>query len=177
MPLSDRDVQRLDDLERQIEQGLPNLLGYPCSAEFDYSPLYRFLRFPMNNVGDPFIPSNYQLNTHDFEREVLADFATLTAAPADHWGYVTNGGTEGNMYGIFLARELFPEGLVYYSEDTHYSVSKILRCLHVRNIMIKSQPDGRIDLDDLRETIRIHRDVPPIIFANTGTTLTPRCTV
>ena len=31
--------------------------------------------------------------------------------------------------------------------------------------------DGRIDLEDLRETIRIHRDVPPIIFANVGTTM------
>ena len=37
--------------------------------------------------------------------------------------------------------------------------------------MIKSDPDGRIDLEDLRETIRIHRDVPPIIFANIGTTM------
>ena len=75
------------------------------------------------------------------------------------------------MYGIYLGRELFPEGLVYYSEDTHYSVNKILRCLHVRNIMIKSCPDGRIDLEDLRETIRIHRDLPPIVFANIGTTM------
>ena len=96
----------------------------------------------------------------------------MTHAAADSfWGYVTNGGTEGNMYGIFLGRELFPEGLVYYSEDTHYSVSKILRCLHVRSIMIKSLPDGGIDLDDLRETIKIHHDVPPIILANIGTTM------
>ena len=35
--------------------------------------------------------------------------------------------------------------------------------------MIKSLPDGRIDLEDLRETIKIHRHVPPIIFANIGT--------
>lgn len=171
MPLPDQDLQRLDDLETTVARETQELLGYPCSAEFDYSPLYRFLRYPMNNVGDPFVESNYKLNTHEFEREVLAEFAELTRAPADHWGYVTNGGTEGNMYGIFLGRELFPDGLVYYSEDTHYSVSKILRCLHVRNIMIKSLPDGRIDLDDLRETVRIHRDVPPIVFANVGTTM------
>jgi histidine decarboxylase len=112
------------------------------------------------------------LNTHSFEREVLDVFQKLTHIPEDEaWGYVSCGGTEGNMYGIYLGRELFPEGLVYYSEDTHYSVNKILRCLHVRNIMIKSQPDGRMDLEDLRETIKIHRDVPPIIFANVGTTM------
>ena len=171
-PLGAEDQKRLDALYDRIRRDAQTFIGYPCNPLFDYSPLFRFLSYSVNNVGDPFVPSNYHLNTHDFEREVLEEFRRLTRAAADSfWGYVTNGGTEGNMYGIFLGRELFPEGLVYYSEDTHYSVSKILRCLHVRNIMIKSLPDGRIDLDDLRETIRIHRDVPPIIFANIGTTM------
>lgn len=75
------------------------------------------------------------------------------------------------MYGLYVARELFPEGICYFSEDTHYSVAKVLRLQHTRNIMIKSQPDGQMDYDDLRETLRIHRDVPPIIFANIGTTM------
>lgn len=171
-PLAPEDRQRLEDLEAHLATEAHRFVGYPCTAEFDYSPLYRFLAYPINNVGDPYVESNYHLNTHAFELDVLDEFAALTAAPADdRWGYVTGGGTEGNMYGIFLARELYPEGLVYYSEDTHYSVAKILRALHVRNIMIKSQPDGRIDLEDLHETIRIHRDVPPIIMANIGTTM------
>ena len=170
--LSAEDRRRLDDLYGTICRESTTFIGYPCNALFDYSPLFPFLGFPINNVGDPFVPSNFHLNTHAFEREVLGIFQQLTHAPADSfWGYVSSGGTEGNMYGIFLARELYPDGLVYYSEDTHYSVNKILRCLHVRNIMIKSCPDGRIDLEDLHETVRIHRDVPPIIFANVGTTM------
>jgi histidine decarboxylase len=108
----------------------------------------------------------------EFEREVLADFARFTHAPADEWwGYVTNGGTEGNMYGLYIARELYPDGICCFSEETHYSVAKILRLQHTRNIMIKSQPDGQMDYADLRETLRSHRDVPPIIFANIGTTM------
>jgi histidine decarboxylase len=170
--LCERDQKRLDELYDRLNDERQVFIGYPCSAKFDFAPLLRFLAFPSNNVGDPFIESNYHLNTHDFEREVLWDFMDLTAAPRDAtWGYITNGGTEGNLYGVFLARELLPDGIVYYSEDTHYSVNKILRCLHVRNIMIKSRPDGSIDLDDLRETLRIHRDVPPILFANIGTTM------
>jgi histidine decarboxylase len=170
--LSAEDQQRLDELHAIIRQEAGTFIGYPCSALFDYRPLFRFLGYPINNVGDPFVPSNFHLNTHEFEREVLGVFRQLTHAPAgSFWGYVTSGGTEGNMYGIFLARELYPDGLVYFSEDTHYSVTKILRCLRVRNVMIKSQPDGRIDLEDLRETIKIHRNVPPIIFANVGTTM------
>jgi histidine decarboxylase len=170
--ISEEDGHRLDLFHDALERERGRFIGYPCTAEYDYSPLYRFLGFPINNVGDPFIPSNYHLNTHEFEREVLEFFRELLHAPADgFWGYVTNGGTEGNIYGIYLGREMFPDGMVYYSEDTHYSVSKALRLLHIRNLTIKSLPDGRIDLDDLRETIRIHRDVPPIIFANIGTTM------
>jgi|SRR5579864_3299976 len=172
MDLSPTDQRRLDALYHNFTDDRDTCLGYPVNAAFDYSSLFRFLSYPINNVGDPFVPSNYHLNTHEFEREVMQAFAEMTHAPAKGWwGYVTNGGTEGNMYGIFLARELHPEGVVYYSEDTHYSVNKILRCLHMRNIMIRSEADGRICLDDLRETLRIHRDVPPILFANIGTTM------
>jgi histidine decarboxylase len=170
--LSSADQARLDAFYARVAREAEMFVGYPVSAVFDYTPLYRFLSLPLNNVGDPYVASNYHLNTHEFEREVLEIFRGLVKAPRDDfWGYCTSGGTEGNLFGIYLAREQCPEGMVYYSEDTHYSVSKILRALHVRNIMIKSAPDGRIDLEDLRETIKIHREVPPIIFANIGTTM------
>ena len=66
---------------------------------------------------------------------------------------------------------MFPDGVVYFSQDTHYSVVKILRVLKARNIMIKSLDTGEIDYDDLRETIRINRDLPVIFIANIGTTM------
>ena len=165
--------KRLDELYDFVEEQARTFVGYPCNGYFDYSPLFRFLFYPVNNVGDPFAPCTYRVHTRDIEREVLAWFAELThIPPADYWGYVTNGGTEGNIYGLFLARELYPRGMVYYSEDTHYSVSKNLRVLNMRHIMIKSQPSGEMDYEDLYQTLRIHRDVPPIIFANIGTTMT-----
>lgn len=170
LPAADR--ARLDALFARLADLAPRNVGYPCNQVFDYAELFRFLEFAANNVGDPFAGSNYRLNTHEFEREVVEEVAKLARAPEDGWwGYVTNGGTEGNMYGLYVARELFPEGICYFSEDTHYSVAKILRLQHTRSIMIKSGPDGSMDCADLRETLRIHRDVPPIIFANIGTTM------
>jgi histidine decarboxylase len=170
--LNQADTQRLDRLYRQLQTEAQHFLGYPCNRCFDYEPLFRFLQFPVNNVGDPYLPSNYHLNTHEFECEVLAIFQQLTQAPPDNtWGYITNGGTEGNHYGLFLARELMPEGIVYYSQDAHYSIDKILRCLNIRSIMIRSHDDGSMDLDDLRETLRIHRDAPAIVCATVGTTM------
>ncbi|MDZ4286591.1 MAG: histidine decarboxylase, partial [Prosthecobacter sp.] len=170
--LSPSDRQKLDDLYARLQGLCPRTVGYPCNQDFDFSELFRFLQFSINNVGDPFGSSNYRLNTMELEREVMADFARFTRAPQDQWwGYVTSGGTEGNMYGLYVARELFPDSICYFSEDTHYSVAKVLRLQHTRNIMIKSQADGQMDYTDLRETLRIHRDVTPIIFANIGTTM------
>ncbi len=172
-PLTPEDQKRLDKLYDYVREQAETFIGYPCRGYFDYSPLYKFLNYPVNNVGDPFAPCTYRVHTREIERDVLAWFADLThIPPSEYWGYVTNGGTEGNIYGLFLARELFPAGMVYYSEDTHYSVSKNLRVLNMKHIMIKAQPNGEIDYEDLYQTLRIHRDVPPIIFANIGTTMT-----
>ena len=164
--------KRLDNLLREFEDLKPHLVGYPCNQDFDYSELLPFLAYCANNVGDPFHDSNFLSNTHEMEREVIGLFADMMRLPRDDaWGYVTSGGTEGNMYGLYIGRETFPDGIVYFSQDTHYSVVKIMRVLKARNIMIKSLDNGEIDYDDLHETIRINRDAPVIFMANIGTTM------
>ena len=162
----------LNELEEHLADEKDKFIGYPCNADFNYEALYRFLAYPINNIGDPYVPSNYHLNTHHFELEVLKFFKEITNAPVgETWGYVTNGGTEGNHYGLFLAREILPDGIVYYSQETHYSVGKILRCLNLPSIMIRSNQDGTMELNDLRESLRLNRKSPPIICANIGTTM------
>ena len=163
---------RLTGFLTEMEAQSASLIGYPCSQDFDYSEFAPLLRFSLNNVGDPFAESNYRENTFAFEREVIAFFQKHLRAPVgETWGYTTAGGTEGNLYGLYLARELYPDGVVYYSEHTHYSAAKIVRVLGARSIMIRGRADGEIDYDDLRETLKIHRDVPPIMLANIGTTM------
>jgi histidine decarboxylase len=172
MSLSEKDRARLNRHLENLERFRSTEVGYPCAFDIDYHPLEPFLDYSQNNVGDPFVSGSYRLNSHEFEREVLEFFAKLTRAPDDQWwGYVTNGGTEGNLYGMYLAREMFPDGIVYFSQDSHYSVAKNLHFLGMRNIMIRSLANGEMDYGDLRETIKIRRDAPPIIFANIGTTM------
>ena len=148
-------------------------MGYPAAKDLDGSLLAECLNLPLNNIGDPFAEGTWRVDSREFEREVLDFFAEMLRAPVGNWwGYVTNGGTEGNLYGLYLARELYPDGMVYFSQDTHYSVSKNVHFLKMRHIMIRSQPNGEIDYEDLLETLKLHRDSPPIIFANIGTTMT-----
>ncbi|MGI9283769.1 MAG: histidine decarboxylase [Pseudomonadales bacterium] len=173
MSLTKQDRDRLDKFRAELAYNVKHILGYPPARDFDYSAISDFLQFPINNVGDPFAASTAKIDTREFECEVLSFWAEqLRAPPNEWWGYVTNGGTEGNLYAMYLARELYPDGIVYFSQDTHYSVNKIVSVLNMRNIMIRSQDNGEIDYDDLNETIKIHRDAPPIIFANIGTTMT-----
>ena len=100
--LSAQDQATLDRLYQKIQKESDHFIGYPCNLNFDYSELFSFLNYSINNVGDPFVSSNYHVNTHEIEREVLNFFAEITHADKDFWGYVTNGGTEGNMYGLYL---------------------------------------------------------------------------
>ncbi|MCX6361465.1 MAG: histidine decarboxylase [Armatimonadetes bacterium] len=163
---------RLQGFLTRMEDLSGSFIGYPCSQDYDYPEIAPFLRFSMNNVGDPFGESFFRENSFEFEREVIGFFQRRLRAPeGETWGYVTAGGTEGNLYGLYLARELYPDGMVYYSEHTHYSAAKIVRVLGARSIMIRGRDDGEIDYDDLYETLQMRRDVPPIILANIGTTM------
>ncbi len=162
----------LDRKYEALRESCARFLGYPVNLKHDCSELARFLEFSLNNVGDPFQRSPIALNTLEFEREVIECFEWLAGGESrETWGYVTGGGTEGNMYGLYLARELLPDGMVYFSEETHYSVMKVLRLQHMPNIMLKSQPNGELDYEDLEASLRINRHIPPIIFANIGTTM------
>ncbi|MEY4084264.1 MAG: hypothetical protein RL074_51 [Bacteroidota bacterium] len=170
--LTDTDAQRLVDLEQIIAISNHNSIGYPISKDFDFSEVMPFLKYPINNVGDPFENSINKVKTHELEREVVGFFAKLFRAdPNDYWGYVTNGGSESNLYGLYLARELYPKGMVYYSESTHYSIRKNIHLLNIPSIVIRSQENGEIDYTDLENTLRINRDKPAIILANFGTTM------
>ena len=163
---------RLAELLKTIQEGDQWQVGYPGNQSFDYSPLIPFLSHSLNNIGDPFHRTNYRANTHRFEREVILHFAQLTGLePDDAWGYVTSGGTEGNMYGLYLARELHPEGMLYFSEEAHYSILKNALLLNLPHTTVKRRNDGEIDYDDLRDMLTVHRDRPAIILATIGTTM------
>ncbi|RBP85792.1 histidine decarboxylase [Marinomonas rhizomae] len=172
MNLSIANKERLNSFWSYCLQHQHFNIGYPESADFDYSSLYRFFNFSLNNCGDWRELSNYALNSFEFEEDVMHYFSNLFKIPfQDSWGYVTNGGTEGNMFGCYLARELFPNSTLYYSKETHYSVTKIAKLLRMKSCIVDSLDNGEINTDDLILKIISNKDKQPIIFANVGTTM------
>jgi histidine decarboxylase len=164
---------QLNELLAQVKETTEYFLGYPVSKDFDYSELMPFLQYPMNNLGDPFVKSTYKVDSRQMEREVVHFFAELFRANQDNvWGYVTNGGSEGNLYGLYVARELYPNAMVYFSEATHYSIQKNVTLLNMEYVIVRSQENGEIDYSDLKEAIRYNRHRPVVVVANIGTTMT-----
>lgn len=164
--------QQLKVFLKQIQSRADYFIGYPSACDYDLSALYPFLSYNLNNVGDPYIQSN-DMQSKSFEVEVIEFFSKLFNAPSDnHWGYVTNGGSEGNLYGLYLAREIYPNGIVYYTEATHYSVQKNIHLLNMESIVIRSQANGEMDYEDFEATLQMHRHRPVIVLANIGTTMT-----
>jgi histidine decarboxylase len=164
--------QELEAFLEKIKVRSNYYIGYPAATDYDFKELYPLLDYSLNNVGDPYGQSN-DMNSKEFEREVIEFYADYFNAPKNnYWGYVTNGGSEGNLYALYLARELYPNGMVYYSEATHYSIQKNIHLLNMESIVISSQPSGEMDYEDLARTLQLNRHRSVIILANIGTTMT-----
>ncbi|ESW31054.1 hypothetical protein PHAVU_002G204900 [Phaseolus vulgaris] len=147
-------------------------LGYPYNLDFDYEALSQLQHFSINNLGDPFIESNYGVHSRQFEVGVLDWFARLWELEKDeYWGYITNCGTEGNLHGILVGREVFPDGILYASEESHYSVFKAARMYRMECVKIDTLCSGEIDCDDFKAKLLCHKDKPAIVNVNIGTTV------
>jgi len=163
---------RLGQKYAELLKAAETFMGYPCSAEFSYEELYRFLSMPLNNVGDPWGTSNYKLNTHEFECEVVSYFANLYSDEINYWGYINNGGSEGNLCGLNMARQCYPEGIVYFSKHSHYSVPKAVQLTRSKFCEVEVDQTGEINYENLFNLISQNLNSPVIIMANIGTTMT-----
>ncbi|MGK7876928.1 MAG: histidine decarboxylase [Xenococcaceae cyanobacterium] len=161
----------LERFLQQMEQQAQWYIGYPENLNFDYTMLQPFWQYHISNHGDPFIQQKlFQNHSKQFEQYCLQWFAQLYELD-EHWGYLTTGGTEGNLYGLFVGRELYPDGILYSSQDSHFSVPKAARILRIPYVEISSQPHGEIDYQHLYQEISTHHDRSIILNLNLGTTM------
>jgi histidine decarboxylase len=162
----------LRSYDRLLQSKSSSHFGYPYNLMFDYTELMPFLKYSINNLGDPFVPSNYGVHSRQFEVAVIDFFADLWKMEQNsYWGYVTTSGTEGNLHGMLLAREAFPDGILYTSQETHYSIFKAARYYRMECKSIPTLPMGEIDYDLLAAAIQENADRPVILNVNIGTTV------
>lgn len=157
---------------QQIQQRSQFHSGYPYNLSCDYTPLIKFFGLLLNNAGDPYFEPDFGLHSRKFEQEVLSFLAQIYKIPeSEFWGYVTAGGTEGNLYGLFLAREIYPEGILYSSQDSHYSIPKAAKLFGIKHQVINSQINGEMNYEHFEQAIAQNAHLPAIINLNIGTTV------
>ena len=173
-PPDDEDVSEcLEAYDRILATRSSVHFGYPYNLRYNHEELYPFMKYSINNLGDPFVTSNYGVHSRQFEQSVCDFFASLWKLPSreDYWGYVTTCGTEGNLHGVLLAREVLPDGVLYSSKESHYSLFKAARYYRMQAHGINTLATGEIDYNHLQKKIAENIDKPVIINVNVGTTV------
>ncbi len=97
-------------------------------------------------------PNNHALDggkvTSELEKEVVAELAAMFGLRT-HLGHLTSSGTIANLEALYVARELHPDRGVAYSEEAHYTHSRMCGLLGVASTPVPADGLGRIDLDAL----------------------------
>ncbi len=160
---------RIGRLTEQAHERDRSSLGYPGNRATDFRDLAGLLGVHFNNAGDPDADDG---GTKALEREVINFFAGLTDIPrADVYGYIVSGGSEGNEFGLHVARRALPRAPVYTTAATHSSVRKACGRLGMDVVVVDGRGDGTMDPAALRrETAR--RDGGAIVVATIGITAT-----
>jgi histidine decarboxylase len=162
----------LNEYEKIIINNSYTHFGYPYNLSYDYEEIFRFMKYSINNLGDPYVESNYGIHSRIFEKSVIDFFAKLwNINEPDYWGYVTTCGTEGNLHGMLLAKEKLGNAMVFTSRETHYSIFKAINYYNLELNIIDSTVMGEIDYSKLSEEIEKNKEKKIIININIGTTV------
>ena len=173
---------------RQREQFLTKdpkiFLGYPGNRNMPPEGYFKWrdelLRLELggrvnNNVGDPYRTRGVY-NSHYLEAEIADRFgARFGFDPQDTWGFVSNSGTDSNMHGAYIGRTLLKQKTgqtpkIYYTKEAHYSIQIIRDLLAMEEVLVGTNPDGSMNVEDLKAKLKAGSDAPALVMATIGTT-------
>ena len=161
------------ETERRIQKAHANHLGYPYNLSRDTSVPSSLGHYLINNLGDPYHGSHYASEVCALEREAVGWLMELWGCvdPDDYWGSVGTSGTEGNLWGIYLGREAFPDAVLLHSTEAHYSIPKAARILRMPSISIACDESGEINIDALSLVLQQLAGRPAVVALTCGTTM------
>lgn len=174
-------LERMQQLLAQREM----LLGYPLNMEIPPAGFFAWREklfnvgvnhFGFNNIGNPYTRSHIPFNTHHFEKQLINRFGAVYGFAADnHWGFLTNSGTDSNMHGIYMGRTLLKgrTGVlpkIYFTREAHYSIQILRDLLSLEWVVVATHADGSMDIDDLDQKLRANSNQPALVVATIGTT-------
>lgn len=135
------------------DPAIPTILGY--------------LTFMMSN------PNNHAYEggpvTTEMEMEVI-DMMLNMVGFKNSWGHLSSGGSLANLEALWAVRDSsVSDGMVYFSEVSHYSLKRICSILRIKNYKeISVDKFFRIDLNELEDNLK--KKKASMVIANLGST-------
>jgi glutamate/tyrosine decarboxylase-like PLP-dependent enzyme len=104
-------------------------------------------------------PNNHALDggpaTAELEKEAISLLANMFGFEK-HLGHLTSSGTIANLEALWIAREIHPDKPIVYSEQAHYTHSRMCEVLKAKHFSIKADKYGKMDLNDLESKVIEH---------------------
>lgn len=72
---------------------------------------------------------------------------------------------------------MLPDGILYASQETHYSVFKAARMYRMECVKVATSLSGEIDCADFKAKLLANKDKPAIINVNIGCSLSLSCSL
>ncbi|WET81053.1 histidine decarboxylase [Amycolatopsis sp. QT-25] len=166
-----QDVGPLTEAVRWMRAECDRMVGLPINLDFDYRPLADLLAVHGNNAGNPRVENEFRIDTKPFEVAVLDFFTALAGGdPSRVFGYLTSGGTESNIFAVWVARERHPDAVLYASAEAHYSFPKLARLLRMPYVTVRTRSDGTMDNTALVRELARHPGRAAVVAVTIGTT-------
>jgi glutamate/tyrosine decarboxylase-like PLP-dependent enzyme len=157
-----RRLERAHALLRQRDTSKNMGLLYTPPHTLAVATLRSFLDQNPNHLGNWSTPESRPFATQSLERELVAELADLYgAASGSVEGYVTTGGSEGNLFSAWVGRKRLEQGLppnaicLLRTELAHYSIGKAADVIGVQEFILPlSRTHWNIDPHSFSETVR-----------------------
>lgn len=159
-----------------------SFMGYPQTTPHPIAiaSYEKYLPYNTNQIGVFSNCDHLGSKTRRMEYEILQMLGSLYGITNPD-GYITSGGTEGNIVGTWVARNMFQaekrEVVLLKTELTHSSVSKAANILSIPEVIVKINEQFQMDISDLEQKVAKFRErnVGLIVIATLGYTNTGTC--
>lgn len=160
-------------VERRMHSAHSTHLGYPYNLPSSPAVPDALHGYLINNLGDPYAGSHFGSEVCEEEREAMSWLMRLWGCLDldQFWGSIGASGTEGNLWAIYLGREMLPDAVLLHGADAHYSLPKAARILRVPAVQVASLPNGEMDMVDFAEQLQMQAGRPVIVALTCGTTM------
>lgn len=123
------------------------ILGSMCTAPHPIA-LDAHMMFHESNLGNPGLCPG----TAELEADVIRMLAVLFNG-AGLYGKALSGGTEANITAMYMAKKRTGRRKVIFGKSAHFSVLKAVKLLDLEPVRIGLDPDYRMDLSELEDSV------------------------